>query len=140
MLDSLASFKPIKTCIFLGLFDLVSHLRNWFWIHMSTLYKTCRGDNNLSVHALANSLVIIQIFLNECTGSLKYVIKLVIKFFHNLSIDVFVILLQIYVIYGNFSISIYVMHLNTYCHYHSTNQYYFAMRHVTFEDILPSYT
>ena len=101
---------------------------------MPTLYKTCRGDNNLSVHALANSLVIIEIYMNECTGSLKYIKKLVIKF------DVFVILLQIYVIYRHFSISIYVMHLNTYCHYHSTNQYYFAMRHVTFEDILPSYT
>ena len=40
---------------------------------MPTLYKTCRGDNNLSVHALANSLVIIEIYMNECTGSLKYI-------------------------------------------------------------------
>ena len=101
---------------------------------LPTLYKTCRGDNNLSVHAFANSLVIIEVYMNEYSVYLKYVIKLVIK------LDVFVILLQIYVTYRHFSLSIYVMHLNTYCHYHSTNQYYFAMRHVTFEDIVPSYT
>ena len=59
---------------------------------MPTLYKMCRGDNNLSVPALENSLVIIEIYMNECTGSLKYIKKLAI-------IDVFVILLQIYVIY-----------------------------------------
>ena len=46
---------------------------------LPTLYKMCRGDNNLSVPALANSLVIIEIYMNECTGSLKYIEKLAIN-------------------------------------------------------------
>ena len=49
---------------------------------MPTLYKMCRGDNNLSVPALENSLVIIEIYMNECTGSLKYIKKLARRICH----------------------------------------------------------